>query len=476
MKKVISLILLGALAVIVLAGCGADDGESVPVMSVALLTSPGASGAVDTFAGKVVSGETAQIKKDANKTVDEVLVAEGDMVQAGDVLFTYDMEAMQLSLDKLYLDLESLQNTITSSQSQIEDLEQQKAKASSDQQLSYTLEIDSRQADIREAEYNIALKEKEIESMESSMNETEVTSPIDGRVMSVSDDSSAANQDMYMYDAYSTGGDSSSAFITVVDVSTYRVEGNIDEFSRGSLYDGARVAVVSRMDPDLVWYGTVDLIDWENPVTNSNNSFYYVYSDDMTTSSKYPFYISLDSIDGMLLGEHVYITTDLGTDSRDGGLMIPGWYIVDESYVWAATARDRLEKRSVTLGDYDPDTGFYQITDGLTADDYIAFPDDTLSEGMRVVRYDEETFSGDDGYYDEVYYDDVYYDEFDEGEIYYEASGEGDEYYDGTNEYDIYDDASGEPDEAYELTDEEDIPYEIYDEVGAGYAAARPMG
>ena len=43
------------------------------------------------------------------------------------------------------------------------------------------------------------------------------------------------------------------------------------------------------------------------------------------------------------------------------------------------------------------------MTDGLTAADYIAFPDDTLKAGMTCVTYDESTFdpSGDGSHEDD---------------------------------------------------------------------------
>ena len=50
--------------------------------------------------------------------------------------------------------------------------------------------------------------------------------------------------------------------------------------------------------------------------------------------------------------------------------------------MWASSAKDKLEKKSVTLGEYDESLGKYEITEGLTKEDCIAFPDDTLEEGM----------------------------------------------------------------------------------------------
>ncbi len=413
MKRLIGILTLGALLAAMLLGCGAQGGgEAASVESVGMITGMGSVGVVSSFAGKVVSGETAEIKKDADKTVLEVYVAEGDMVKEGDVLFSYDMEAMQLALDKLYLEKESYENTISAAESEIEQLQKEKASASSSQQLSYTLQIDSRNADIREAEYNIALKDREIASMEAAMENTEITTPLSGRVMSVgsADEPGGGDYEMDM------GGDSSDAFITVMDVSAYRVEGNINELNRGSLMEGMRVVVRSRIDDNEIWSGVIDSIDWEKPVTGNQQMYYGGNNDEMTSSSKYPFYVMLDSTDGLMLGQHVYIEPDYGQGEETLALMLPAYYISDAEsspWVWAASAKDKLEKRAVTLGAYDADMDEYEIVSGLDVSDYIAFPDESLSAGMDVVYYDESSFGGEDMVFDEGFDmgEDVYSDE-----------------------------------------------------------------
>ena len=49
----------------------------------------------------------------------------------------------------------------------------------------------------------------------------------------------------------------------------------------------------------------------------------------------------------------------------------------------------------MTLGEHDAELDTYVVTDGLTAADYIAFPDETLKAGMTCVTYDESTFDPD---------------------------------------------------------------------------------
>lgn len=384
MKRYLSL-LLCLLLLPSLCACGGED-ESVAVQAVSMIAG-GGNALVERCAGKVVSGETAKLQKDANKTVLEVLVEEGDMVEEGDLLFRYDAAAMELELEKLRLEKQGMENTIVTATADIEELERQKAMVYVTNQLSYTIQIDSKKADLREAEYNKAIKEREIANMEEALKATDITSPISGRVMSVNENASSGGEQGQ--------GD---AFITVMDVSRYRVQGTLNELNLGTLSEGMGVLIRSRMDENILWNGVIESIDWENPVSGNDNQMYYMGpSDEMTSSSKYPFYVTPENTDGLILGQHVYVEPDYGQSRQLDGLWIPEYYIcnLDSSpYVWAANSRDKLEKRSVVLGEADAETGLRQITGGLSLTDYIAFPQEGLSAGRRADRFSQENFGG----------------------------------------------------------------------------------
>ena len=417
MKKKITVIMLLLAMLLTLCACGETDEDAVAVQSVSELSLGGAVGLADRYAGLVVSGESRDVQKDSSKTVLEVLVEEGDIVSEGDVLFRYDTEAMQLQLEKLDLELEELRGKIADAEEQIPVLEGKRKYANANDTLSYNLQIQSLEADIMEATYNISLKEREAASLEASMENADVVSPISGRIMSVnsSDDSS------YYYDS-----GTSDAFITVTDVSTLRVKGTINELNVGTMYEGMSVIVRSRLDSSVIWTGVLDSIDWENTVS-SNNNYYYGYSDEMTSTTKYPFYVALGSFDGLILGQHVYIEPDYGQTEVKEGLWISDSFVVsdgDSSYVWADNGSGKLEKRSVTLGDTDSELCMVQILSGLTAADAIAFPEEGLRAGQPCADYAELMFSDDSGF-EEEYYAEEYYDgaEIIEGE--YASDSEG---------------------------------------------------
>ena len=77
MKSKGTLILIGALVLGLLAGCGGGSEEAVTVQKVSRIVARGSVGLVNRYAGLTVSGESAEIKKD-DKKIREVLVKEGD--------------------------------------------------------------------------------------------------------------------------------------------------------------------------------------------------------------------------------------------------------------------------------------------------------------------------------------------------------------------------------------------------------------
>lgn len=387
MKK-LSMLLVAALLLTMLAGCsGGVEGEA-SVQSVSMICGLGSVGLVDRFAGVVSARSETEIRKDEGKVIAEIAVAEGENVTAGQLLFTYDSEAAALELEKAELELEQMRNTVAAKESEKARLEEDRDKAKESELLQYNLAIQEADTAIREANYNISLKEKEIEKLAESMNNLEVYSPVDGRIQTLNENEG--------YDNYGNP----LPFMTVMETGTYRVKGLVNEANVGSVTEGIPVVVRSRVDNSVTWTGMISMIDWENPQQDNGNNYYYVESDEMTSSNKYPFYIELDDATGLLLGQHVYIEPDYGQEAEDAEaaasvIWLPSWYLSDldsEPWVWAQNKNGKLEKRSVTLGAYDEMMDTYEIVDGLTADDYIAFPDDTLQEGMICVTFDEDAF------------------------------------------------------------------------------------
>ena len=221
MKKAAAFLLSTAIALSLLAACGGDAGTAA-VKSVREIAADGSIAFADRYAGIVVSGESAEIKKDEDKEILEVRVAEGDMVSKGDVLFSYDTEAMQLRLEKLKLEYEMLQNKKLSAETDIPEIQNKLKWASAADQLAYNLQIQSLEADILESTYNMSIKEREIAALEAAMQNADVRAPIAGRVMSVKESGNDAGG------TEAPAESTENAFITITDITTYRIKGTIN--------------------------------------------------------------------------------------------------------------------------------------------------------------------------------------------------------------------------------------------------------
>lgn len=384
MKKaafILALVMLLGVA----AGCGESNGEA-SVQSVSMICGLGTAGLTDRFAGVVSAMGETNIKKDDSLTIGEIKVKVGDAVKVGDVLFTYDMSQLEISLEEAQLALEDLKATLADKEEEKKQAEAALNEIADDIERNKTLgQIRQLNLDIRTTNRSIADKGRDIEKIQKNMKNSSVKAEVEGEVKSVNPN--GGNDDR----------GNALPLISIVQTGGFRVKGYVNESNASVLSAGAKVVIRARTG-NQTWGGTIASIDWNNPAKSSGSNNYDGGSSDTGTSSKYPFYVELDSSDGLLLGQHVYIEPDLGQSDSPTGIQLPAGFINDADaspWVWAQGSNGKLEKRSVTLGEHNGELDTYAVTDGLTASDYIAYPDDTLKAGMSCVTYDESTFEPD---------------------------------------------------------------------------------
>lgn len=433
--------------VVVILGCGAagffanrllgGSDEVVPVSSVASIMGIGSgSGSQNRYAGVIESQKKWTAKKDSSRNIKKVYVEEGDEVKIGDKLFKYDESSMEEQLAQAKIELQQYDIDIADLKSQVKELEKEKATAASSDKLSYTLQIQSAQNDIKKNEYEKEQKQKEITKMEKSKGDTTVVSELAGVVTKVN---SYTNSDGDTEDTESgdSGSDSSEDLITITGVGNYRVKCKINEQNYSDITEGDTMLVHSRVDEELVWKGTISSVDTGNEAENDSEEEDVDMDmegseDDMTSSSSYTFYVDLDSSDNLLLGQHVYVEPDNGQSAQKEGVWLDEAYICDvdgDAYVWADNGKGRLMKKTVVLGEYDEELFQYEITAGLTLEDKVSYPGDSYKEGMKTEEEvyndageddDSEDFEEEDGSFedsadDEEFSEESYEEDFSDG-------------------------------------------------------------
>ncbi len=368
-----------------LCGCGGED-TVVPVVKVSMLTLAGEAG--DYYAGVVVSENAVQVQRDMEQTIDELYVSEGDTVTQGQKLFSYDSDELNLTLDKQELEQDRLEADIKELKSQISEVEKELKTATGDTKTQLNIQLRQLQTELTEAQYDQEDLKDEIKYTKQMIKNVDVKSPIEGTVRKIDE--------------------SSASYITIQQAGAYQVQGALNELNlNAGLSLGSEVEIVSRLDENQFWTGKVTMMDYGNTSSNSYDSA-YGYTDSLSSSNSYPFYVTLDSTDGLLLGQHVYVRLAGVNTGGSGRVLVPEGYLMDVSYdektmirsasVWCPGEDGKLVKQTVVLGEYISDNGCYVILEGLTLDGYVADPSNPGCKkgAMTDLRSEADFASGSD--------------------------------------------------------------------------------
>ena len=351
----------------------AGNEETVFVQSVSSIVGMGNVGIYSRYNGIVEAKDVIEINPANNMTVKECFVTAGSKVNKGDSLFCYDIEDMELQHAQMLIDISGTENNIRTYREQLESLKKKLSKAKEDERYEIELDIQTVELDIRKAEYDLDDKRSKADEMQALIDASEVYSPVTGTVRSVRDNSGG-------YDPFGYGSGESSAYISIIAGTAFCVKGVVDEQTVFTLYTGMPVLIRSRVN-DTVCRGKIYRINTDAPETTQGAVY---YDGGGERASRYAFYVEPESIDGLLIGQHVII--DLNTDPEaDRGLMLPASFLFEEDdyyFVWAVDSNGRIEKRNITVVTYDEETECYEVSSGLTLRDRIAFPDATVRAGM----------------------------------------------------------------------------------------------
>ena len=365
---VLGLAVFGIVKLIQMGSAEKSNDQAVYVQAVSEISGKGLWGQINRYAGTVESPESWSYTLREGGKVKDVYVRVGDIVQRGQKLFSYDTTEEQSAVEEAKIELERMEAELEKSRKNIDTLEKAIARASESDKPPLQIELENEKLEIKKAEMQVTSKRKELENLETYTGAPEVASKLDGVVTSINN----GNPD-YEVDSRS------DAFITVVKVGDFRIKASVNEMNINDLVESAPVIVTSRVD-GTTWHGTVELIDRERPDTGDGLS--------MESSTTYPFYVTLENSDGLMLGQHVYVEVDRGQNDpveRDG-IWISNSYIVDidtdTPYVYADNGSGKLTKKALTLGERDDTLLQSQVTSGLTLTDRIALPVGNVKEGL----------------------------------------------------------------------------------------------
>lgn len=324
------------------------------------------SGLFQRYSGIVEPQETTEVKQNMDRVIKDVYVKVGDLVEEGTPLFSYETGELELQLSHAELELERLSASITDLNEQVGLLNNASVGAN-ELSLEHKAQILTTQNELKQAEYDRKSKQVEVEQLKSSVENSVVKSTVTGVVKSIGGDATASEGN-------------GESYMTLLSMTNYRIKGTVSEQSVSQLQVEQPVIIRSRVNKEQTWKGKITMIDLNNMLTPNDLNM----GGSSEVATNYPFYVELESTENLILGQHVYVELDEGQDQSSEGIWLYDYYLMnedDKSYVYVENDQ-KLEKREVQLGAYDEQQQRYEILDGLTGDDYIAFPDEQVKEGI----------------------------------------------------------------------------------------------
>lgn len=208
-------------------GAGTTSADAVFVDSVGTITGlTGSDGLFSKFSGVVEPQKTEKIEVASGLKVKKAYVSVGDEVQVGTKLFSYDTDDAQDSITQLEIDIENYEISIKSYNSQVAQLEKERAKVSDNEKLSYTTQIMTTQNSIKRAEYEMKSKQAEMESLKKQIANADVTSPIQGIIKTINN-SASGDDNSDTSSGLDSGNGDNSAYMTIMATGNTGLKGKL---------------------------------------------------------------------------------------------------------------------------------------------------------------------------------------------------------------------------------------------------------
>lgn len=352
-------------------------------------------GAIPQLTGEVIPNAMSKINVDNTKgVVSEVHVKVGDKVKKGQKLFSYDNPENALALKEGETEIAKIQNKLQlNNQTLNKKAEQLEVKRNQENELNAKIN-NTNELENEDLEQELQLLTEEIQGIESEIdtlkneqsdgqldldnaqtnqemlkekqNQEEVVSSVEGIVKKI--DEEQINTSV-------SNGSQVESFIEIMDTSSLKVKGKVDELKKDKLVIGQPVMIVDRKNQEKTWEGKINRIDDIAMEEEEDSGL-----------SKYPFEIQVEG-DGKKpnIGNHVYVQPQMLEEKE---LKLPSSFIFKQNkktYIWKVKDGKAM-KQEVILGKVDKESGKTEIKDGLTLKDQILMPTSNLREGTEVIH------------------------------------------------------------------------------------------
>ncbi|MGN7198414.1 efflux RND transporter periplasmic adaptor subunit [Bacillus sp. SRB_331] len=328
------------------------------------------------ISGQVKPGNIESFYADPTKgKVKDIAVKEGQEVEKGTKLFSYDNEEINLQVKQAELDQKMADMRYDQGKKKIDSLKKEIKKAKdSGAAKEVTDPMEEQVSDLEMAQKTTDLeKEKgELQKEELSKKQKELTiySNFTGVVQKLDKDAAQSSSQAL--------GGQGKAFLQVASKDPFQVQGTLTELQKSQIQKDQTFTVTAKANNKKKWTGKITEVS-EFP---TSAEMAQAAGEGTQNMSQYTYKASLDSQDGLSPGYHVSLQVNLENKTM---IAVPSKSIVekgDDAFVYIEE-KGKLHKQNVKKGATDGD--WTEIVEGAAVGQKVVKnPSDNVYDGMEV--------------------------------------------------------------------------------------------
>ncbi|MDM5435880.1 efflux RND transporter periplasmic adaptor subunit [Bacillus hominis] len=330
------------------------------------------------ISGQVKPGNIESFYADPTKgKVKEIVVKEGQEVEKGTKLFSYDNEEINLQMKQAELDQKMADMRYDQGKKKIDSLKKEIKKAKDSgagKEVTDPMEEQVSELEMAQKTTDLEKEKGKLQKEELNKKEKELTiySNFTGVVQKLDKDAAQSSSQAL--------GGQGKAFLQVASKDPFQVQGTLTELQKSQIQKDQTFTVTAKANNKKKWTGKITEVS-EFP-TSAEMSQAAGMGEATQNMSQYTYKASLDSQDGLSPGYHVSLQVNLENKTM---IAVPSKSIVEkgeDAFVYIEE-KGKLRKKNVKKGANDGD--WTEVIEGVTVGQKVVKnPSDNVYDGMEV--------------------------------------------------------------------------------------------
>lgn len=328
------------------------------------------------ISGQVKPGNIESFYADPTKgKVKDIAVKEGQEVEKGTKLFSYDNEEINLQMKQADLDQKMADMRYDQGKKKIDSLKKEIKKVKdggAGKEVTDPMEEQVSELEMAQKTTDLEKEKGKLQKEELNKKQKELTiySNFTGVVQKLDKDAAQSSSQAL--------GGQGKAFLQVASKDPFQVEGTLTELQKSQIQKDQTFTVTAKANNKKKWTGKITEVS-EFP---TSAEMAQAAGEGTQNMSQYTYKASLDSQDGLSPGYHVSLQVNLENKTM---IAVPTKSIVEkgeDAFVYIEE-KGKLQKQNVKKGSTDGD--WTEIVEGVTVGQKVVKnPSDNVYDGMEV--------------------------------------------------------------------------------------------